>query len=310
MWFKQANIYQVKSQLAYEPTTLETKLDSHAFKPCLPSLPSSHGWAAPLDIDNAPLVHAASGYMLICLQIEEKVLPAAVIKQNVDERIKEIEGMRERKVTGKEKRDLKDEAVRSLLPKAFTKPTRIYGYFDTKNQWLIINTTNANKLERFIETLKRSVDDIELTALEAKYVKGRMTDALLNDKLPTNISIEQSCVLGDPNDQGRSIRCQQQDLSAGPIQTLLTEGCQAEQVAFNWQDHLSFTLTHEFGLKRIRYHDELLEDYQEDEIESPEAKFDADFVIMTQSLSILLKELIAFFSEERKTKTPEAAIAA
>jgi len=88
-----SNSYRSK----YQAESLEAQLTGFTFNPCLPSLPSSCGWVPPIEIENAPLIHYANGYLLFCLQIEDKVLPAAVVRQSLDEKIKHLETTYDRK---------------------------------------------------------------------------------------------------------------------------------------------------------------------------------------------------------------------
>ncbi len=296
MWFKQAQIFQLDHDYSYQPDALEEQLASMAFTPCLPSLPASLGFAPPIDLDGAPLVHAANGYLLFCLQIEEKVLPATVVRQAVNDRIKELEAAEDRKVYRKERNNLKDEMTFTLLPRAFTKVTRIHAYIDTKNHWLVINSNSASKVEKFLEIFKRTVSDIKYHAVEIKKIAPILTKWLLHNDHPRSFTIEKSCTLKDPNQQNRVIRCQHQDLSASPIQSLLKDGCEATQLSLNWQDRIRFTLCEDFSLKTIGYDDEILNLSKDNYSETKEQQFDTDFMIMTESLAPLFRELIEWFA--------------
>lgn len=209
---------------------------------------------------------------------------------------KELEGIEGRKVYQKEKLSLKDEMVITLLPKAFSKFTRIYAYIDTKNHWLILNTTNTKKSTQFISLFKKAITE-DIQASEIKKLSPIITNWLKNQTYPTSFSIEKSCVLQDPDQQNRIIRCQQQDLFASSIQTLIKEGCEAKQLAFCWQDRVYFTLTADnFWLHGIRYQEEITSQAKEIEAESKQQQFIADFFIMTETLAALLKELVNLFS--------------
>lgn len=88
MWFKQVQLFQLlESAPTYKAEDLQQKLEPLRFTSCLPSLFFSAGWVAPFAEEEALLVQAVPGYLLICLQIEEKILPAAVVRQALDEKI-------------------------------------------------------------------------------------------------------------------------------------------------------------------------------------------------------------------------------
>ncbi|WP_423064045.1 recombination-associated protein RdgC [Candidiatus Paracoxiella cheracis] len=299
MWFKQATLFQLSDPVLYKPDRLEEQLAQLSFKSCLPSMPSSAGWVSPIDKEDAPLVHAANGYLLMCLQLEEKVLPAAVVRQELDERIKTIAATQDRKVSQKEKFALKDEIIHTLLPRAFSKFSRIYATIYTKNKWLIIDTTTPSKVEKFLNLFKRSMDKVCYQTIETKKISPILTQWLLHDDCPRSFSIEKNCVLRDPNQETRIIRCQQQDLSASAIQSLLKDGCEVQQLSLNWQDKINFILVDDFTLKNMKYSDEILNRAKDNYGETLEQQFDADFYIMTELLSELLTSLLNLFSKNK-----------
>lgn len=309
MWFKQIQIFQLTDALRYSPDELIEKLQPLAFTSCLPSFHSSMGWASPFDDDNGPLVHGVNGYMMICLQIEEKILPATVIRQELNEKIKQIEMDQDRKVRQREKLSLKDEVVLTLLPRAFTKITRIHAYIDTKNQWLVLNTANAAKTEQFISLFKKSISE-NVHSFALKKLAPIFTHWLKTKDYPHTFSIEKSCVLQDPDQQSRIIRCQHQDLFANGIQAFLKEGCDAKQLALAWHDQVKFVLADDFTLRSVQYEDDVLSQADAMDIETKNQQFDADFVIMTETLSKMLTDLLDLFIDvEKSAKTPEQVAA-
>lgn len=301
MWFKQVQLFQLTDSIPYSPESLAEKLESLAFTSCLPSFHSSAGWVSPFDDDHAPLVHGMNGYMMLCMQVEEKILPAAVIRQELNDKIKQIELADDRKVRQKEKLSLKDEIIITLLPRAFTKLTRLYAYIDTKNNWLILGTANAGKTEQFISLFKKSISE-GVRVPEINKVSPIITHWLKNKSYPKEFSVEKSCVLQDPEQQSRVIRCQHQDLFANSIQAILKDGCEAKQLALCWQDRINFVLADDFSLRSIQYQEEVIAAANEIDAETNKQQFDADFFIMTETLCGLLSDLLALF-----VKTPQQA---
>ena len=309
MWFKQAQIFKLSAPVLSDLNALEEQLAKLEFTPCLPSLPFSYGWTSPIDKDEAPLVHAVNHHLLICMQLEEKILPAIVVRQALNEKIRNIESTQARKVSHKEKYALKDEITQSLLPRAFSKLSRVTAYIDTDNNWMVIDTTTSFKVDIFLKLFKRSLSDVSCHTIETKNIPKIVTRWLLQDTCPRSFFIEQSCVLKDPNLQSRTIRCQHQDLSDAAIQSLLKGGCEVQQISLNWSNKISFTLIDDFTLKSISYHDELLESVKENDIETEDQQFSADVVIMTELLSSLLKQLVRLFGDEAKHKKPQSSAA-
>lgn len=305
MWFKQAQIFQLTKPCSLTAEQLAEYLEPLAFTPCLPSFPASYGWTSPFNAEDAPLVHFANNCLLLCMQFEEKILPSTVVKQAVNEKVKQIAAQFDRKVYNKEKLTIKDEMTQTLLPRAFSKYSKVYAYIDTQNNWLILDTVSATKTEKFLELLRRSCEDLEFEYLETKKVPLLLTNWLLDGDFPNSFSIEKSCVLRDPQQQTRVIRCQQQELSADPVITLLKDGCEVHQLSCAWHDRVNFNLTEKFTLTGIRFHDTVLELAKDSYSESENQKIDADFFIMTETLQGLLKDLLVEFGEgESKVATP------
>src|SRR3990167_5295702 len=200
MWFKQATLFQLTCALKMDQQALCDALSPLSFTPCLPSLPSSMGWVSPIEQTNGPLMYGNQRYWMICLQFEEKILPASVIHQTLEEKALEIEQKESRAVRGKEKQSLKDEVIQTLLPKAFTKKSRVYGYIDLEHQWLILNSNTPAKIERFIAFLKRAITTTDLKSPDVKKPTTMMT-RWVKEQAPDGFGMGQSGVLQDSQQQ-------------------------------------------------------------------------------------------------------------
>lgn len=306
MWFKQASLFQFSRSPTFNQHQLMETLAPLTFTPCLPSLPSSTGWVSPLEMMDGPLVYGSKRFWMICLQFEEKILPASVIRQAIAEKVIEIENKEARAVRAKEKQSLKDEITQTLLPKAFTKKSRVYGLIDLERQYLVINSNMPAKIERFVSFLKRAIAPLDLKSVDVKKPSSVMTQWLKESDAPDNFTIGQSCMLQDPQQERRVIRCQHQDLLAHSVQLFLKEGCDIAQLALSWKDQLKFVLQSDFSLRSIQFQEAVLALSKADYTETAAQRFDADFVIMTEILSQLFDDLLAEFSV--KSPVAEAAV--
>jgi len=306
MWFKQLTIHKL-SPMADEPDQAIEQLDALSFQPCLPSLPSSFGWVPPIDEDEAPLLYAENGFTIICCQFAEKILPATVVRQTLAEQIKQIETAESRKVYQKEKLRLKDEVTHTLLPRAFTKFSKLYAYIDSKNNLLILNSTSANKIESFIGLFKRTFADVDVSPLKLKKISTVLTQWLQTNQYPKSFAIEKACLLQDLNQQKRSIRCQEQNLTSKGIQCHLGEGFSVKQLAMSWHDRVAFVLGDDFSFRSLKYDDQLVSAAKDSFAETLAQQFSADFLIMTETLSEMLNSFLTVFSkqEEKAEETVE-----
>jgi recombination associated protein RdgC len=307
MLFKQIQLFQLKPSSGFFYDQLVERLQLLLFQPCLPSIPISAGWVAPVDEANASLVEQINNRLMICMQVEERILPAAVVRQELQEKVRQLEATRSRKLGKKEKNSLKDEVIMTLLPRSFSKFTRIYAYIDIKNNWLVLGSTNKKKTEQFLSLFKKSVGE-PLNSFEINKIPPVITQWIKNRDYPDAFSIEKKGVLQDANQKTRIIRCQQQDLFVNSIHDFIKDGCELKQIALMWRDSIRFVLSDDFTLRSIKFEDELIGQVKEMEAETRQQKFMADFFMMTETLSSLLQDLLTVFAKTEKISHLEETV--
>lgn len=301
MWFKQVQIFKIDAKIHYEE--LLEGLKKLAFRPCLASHFSSKGWVSPIEVDasveDPELARRIDGFVMLCLQIEEKILPATVVRQELANKVREIEQREDRKVRAKERLTLKDEVTFSLLPRAFSKFSKVYAYIDTRTGQLVLSTTSDKKTTEFLATLTKSLGE-EIYALEPEKLSPIITQWLKNHSNPSGFVIEKTCMLQDPNHQHRIIRAQNQDLFANSIQALINDGCEVQQLALSWQEQVKFVLSEGLLLQRIKFHDDVILQSKDLGLESRDQQFDASFMIMAKTFAKLFPELLRLFVASAK----------
>lgn len=294
MWFKKAQIFKFTEKVNFAVDGLQEQLRQLEFTPCPAGLPASQGWIAPSD-ESEDLVYAAGDFLLICLQVETKILPASVVTQSLKERVKLIESKQERKLSYKERTALKQAIYNELLPQAFSKLMREYAFIDLKNNCLILNTNNTKNTQNFLTFFRRCIDNVKPVAFEAKKIPQILTNWLVSNQYPTEFKIEDACVLQDPKQKERNIRIKQQDLSVGYIKELIQNNYIVTQIKLTWSDQITFMLKHDFTLQSLQYSDSVIELTEDDQSNSQEANFRTDFFIMSGILSKMMQELVQVF---------------
>jgi|GEM_PF-339660 len=296
MLFRQLQIFQLKPSSNYFYDQLVENLQLIKFQPCLPSIPLSSGWISPIEEADAALAEQMNNRLMICMQTEERILPAAVVRQELKEKIKQLEAAHGRKLGKKEKASLKDEVIMTLLPRTFSKLSRIYAYIDIKNNWLVLGTTHKKRTEQFLSLFKKSIGETIIN-FEIKKIPPIITQWIDQKDYPSDFSIEKKAVLQDSNQKNRVIRCQQQDLFVNSISEFIKDGCELKQIALLWRDSIRFVLAEDFTLRSIRFEDELIDQVKEMEAETKQQKFMADFFMMGESFSTLLQDLLTIFAK-------------
>lgn len=95
------------------------------------------------------------------------------------------------------------------------------------------------------------------------------------------------------------IHCKQKDVEDEEIIELAKNGS-ISKLALEWEDNLKFVLVEDGTLKRLKFSDYITE--QNDDIlkEDYAQRFNADFILMTATLSELVKNLINEFGGEKE----------
>ncbi|HIG65129.1 MAG TPA: recombination-associated protein RdgC [Methyloprofundus sp.] len=299
MWFKNLAIYRLTEAFTLTPTELEEKLHSLRFKPCSPTEVFSYGWTSPLGRNSEQLIHQANGFMMLCATKEEKVLPTSVINEMTADKISEKEDQEARKLTKKERSELKDQIIFELLPRAFSFSKRTFAYIDPKGGWLIVDAASAKKAEELISFLRKNLVSLPLVPVSTKEKPvTTMTQWLVQNSAPTDVLVEDECELRAPEESGGIIRCKRQDLAAPEIKNHLDTGKQVIKLAISWSDRLSFIVDENLSIKRLKFLDLIQDQVADTETGSAEEQFDVDFTIMSQELSSFLPRMLELFGGE------------
>lgn len=314
MWFKNIRLYQLSQPLQYDAQALHGQLATKRSAPCPKVSPHHIGWTAPIqtqqaDQNDALLVHGANGYLLICLLIDERLLPSSVVKQTVYAKIAEMEQQQDRKVSRREKLGLQDETYFSLLPKAFTKQTRLYAYIDTKHQHMLIDVANKKQVELFLACWHDTVTEVKLTQQPLTPPVTKLTHWVQHDNLPHQLTTLDNIVLRQARNSKTVVRCQNQDVFAEEIQGFLQHDYQVVQLGLQWADKVSFTLKEDGSIGSVRFLELIQETALDINTETVEQRFDADFVIMTETLSQLVQMLLEYINELQTHKSLSAETA-
>ena len=119
MWFKNLIIYRLPELWPDDKTKLQAALDGAAFAPCTGLDWFSEGFAAPMPFE-PDLVFAAGRSQRVALKREDKVLPGAVVRDLLAEKVAAIEAAEARNVGRKEKQELKENITKITHPTSLT----------------------------------------------------------------------------------------------------------------------------------------------------------------------------------------------
>ena len=285
MWFKQCQAYRLPE--TPDAAVLAAALDEHRFAPPCGLDWFTDGFAVPQPFGDE-LVFAANKTLGISLKREERVLPGAVIKTVLDEKIAKIEAEEARKVGRKERQELKEQIVDELLPRAFTRASRTDAVL--VGGYLLINQT-GNKAENLLSHLREALGGLRaLPTFTRRSASELMTQWLLRGEADGQFELDDYVALVGAGDMAPEIRIKREDLTAEEVVQHVKCGKRVAELGLVWRERVVLVLTQDLTLKRIRYLDHLQEDAQS----HGDSGFDlaaASQIIAGNALAMILDEL-------------------
>ena len=298
MWFSNLICYRFKQDVSYEQESFETALEQDKFRPCGNQDLSTFGWTKALGKHGQMLSHFSSDSILVCAKREEKVLPPAVINDLLAEKIEQIETAENRPVKKKEKDELKENLIHSLLPQAFKKSSLQFAFIDQKNGWLIVNSASFNKAEELLALLRKSLGSLPVVPAFVNYdLSLFLTNWLKTYDMPETFEIGLDAELIEPEENGAKVVLKQHDLSSDEITNHLANGKVVTKLALDWQERLRFMLIEDGSIKRVNYADVLKEENADIPKEDLAVKLDADFMLASNEIKEMLESLIRALGE-------------
>lgn len=309
MWFKNCQVFSLKESFDYDAESLEKQLDSQRFLPCSSVDPQTSGWVPPTGNEDAMLVHAANGFIMLALKTEKKLIPSSVLNERLAEKIEELEEREGRKVRKKEKDAMKDEIHHTLVTQAFTQSSVLYGYIDTKKNLVVVNSSSRKKAEDFCNAVRGALGSFKVELPDVNAISIQMTDWLKSAKYPPDLIIEDNCVIEDTR-EGGSLKVAKQDLAADDIIKFIDHGREVVQMTFSWREEVRFTLKDDFSIKSIKFLEGVQDKASDIFTETDAERFDADFTILTDTLREFINYLLETFETAQQTQAePEVEMA-
>ncbi len=288
IFFKNAHLYRAQEDIASSTEVLEEQLGRQAF-----AMPESgregRGWLrAGAGKSRARVV---GGNWLIRMRTAKRILPPAVVKQRVKEVSALIEHRQGYKPGRRQLKDIKDRVLEELLPKAFLQMRDADVWIDRRNGWLVVDTASSKRADEVLSLLSKTVDPFAVEPLQVQTAPGlAMTEWVLEGEAPHGFSIDQDAELRSRGRGQGAIRWVRHSIETVDARRHIEQGKQCTQLAMTWADKISFMLTEDLTLRRLRALDVLKKDLPSDGRDDEEM-FDASFALMAGELAGLLAAL-------------------
>lgn len=294
MWFRNLLVYRITAQMDLNPERIEHALATRPARPCASQEAMTCGFIAPLGKgEDAPLLHAGNGCLLLAVRREERILPGSVVRDALQEKVEEIETAQMRKVYKKERDQLKDEIVMSLMPRAFIRRGVTRAAIDPQNGLLYVDAASSKKAEELLSTLREVLGSLPLRPINVRQAPtASFTDWVRTGNIGCGMTLEDECELRDSAEDGGIVRCKRQDLGSDEVQNHLAAGKLVTKLALDWNEKLRFVLDDKLAIKRLKFSDLLQEEAEEESGEELEARQAASFILMMLTFAEFMPRLM------------------
>ena len=282
MFFRNLTLFRFPASINFDD--LETQLADAALKPVGPMELSSRGFISPFGRaggEDAALMHRIDDAIWLTVGGEDKLLPSSVVNDLLQKKVDEFEAKNARRPGGKMRRQMKDDLVAELLPRAFVRPTRTDALIDLKHGVIVIDTSSRKVAEAVVSQVREALGSFPALPINAEVApRAVMTGWIAGDELPEGLSLGDECELRDPADSGAVVKVQRMELAGEEIDTHLEAGKQVARLALTLDDHAGFVLGEDLVLRKFKLLDGAVEQLGSSERDDIRAEMDARFALM------------------------------
>lgn len=246
---------------------LRAHLEKARFKEML-----SLDWAAKGFVEipaTGELVSTFAGGLAFAVRYDTKILPASVIRNETNKRVKAIEDADGRKVGRKDRLAIRDQVTDDLLPRALHKTAVVTCFYSPEKKHLIVPVSSKPLADVVTSELVHAIGSIKTTTINVSDVKLGLTTKVkqwLEDDASGAFGYDfvpagRVKLVGE----GESVSFDMSTLERAQdgINDALSKNFQASELGMIFKESTSFRLTHEFRLKGLYFSYEPTEDAED-----------------------------------------------
>lgn len=292
IWLRNFIAYRIASDFTITAEEIESALAKRTFiAPGSQDL-FSQGWIQPATHAPDLFSLSANGAVLVALRTDEKILPAAAIRLQADERIKKIEAEEIRKIGRREAKEMREAIVMELLPRALVKSGTQRAIIDLREGFVFVEAGSSAKAENLLSILRETIGSLPTRLIQTQTTPQTAMTNWLESGAPQPFALDADCELKFPGDGGAVARFTRQNLDTDEIRQHLATGKLATRLGLEWNERISFTLTEKMEFKRLQMLDVLQESIEQADAHDQAALFDASFALTLGELRALLPAVI------------------
>jgi recombination associated protein RdgC len=237
------------------------------------------------------LVFEAQPYLMVAMATDRKVLPASVVRQEMESKVQALEETRGRALSRKMKADMREDIEAELLARAFSVRHLYRIWMDRETGIGFVDQSSPKVQETFMTLWRDVVPEVAVTPVQTAVSPiTAMTQWIAAGEAPRGFSIDQDAELRSAAAGQATVRYVRHPLEASEIRQHVVDGKQCTRLALTWADRVSFVLSEDFSLKRLQWAETSESEGSSDQ--SDEERFEADFALASGDMAQLVHDLI------------------
>lgn len=290
MFFKSAVIFRFNPSLDF--SQLDELLPEAALKPVGPLEMSSRGFISPFGRGEEGLSHRISDAIWLSVGGEDKILPSAVVNDQLQKKLKEIEEKEGRKPGGKTRKRVKEDILQELLPRAFVKPSRTDALIELEQGFIAVDASSRKTGENVVSEVRRALGSFPALPLNAEVApRSVLTGWIAGEPLPEGLALGEECEMRDAMEGGAVVKLKNHEMQSDEVAKHLEGGKQVTQLALVLEDHISFVIGEDLIVRKLKFLDGAVDKLENTEHDDLRAELDARFALMSGELKRLFTVL-------------------
>jgi recombination associated protein RdgC len=287
---KNALLYRITEWTPPSQAEIEERLGGSRFAEIGATQLESAGWVEPRGKKHGALIENVGGQLILRLCVERKAVPSSVVKTQLNAQLEKIEADTGRRPKGKKAKELKEDIVHKLLPRAFPKRSTTTVWLDPKTNVVVIDAGSIKKADSVVTRLVELLGGgIVLRPIQtATSPAVAMAEWLKTKDAPAGFAIDRDCELKASDSDKATVRYARHTLDIDEVGAHIEQGKLPTQLAMTWSGRVSFVLSETLALKKLKLLDEIEKAIKADGDDA----FDADVAISTGELAKLIPELL------------------
>ena len=232
-------------------------------------------------------------------------MPSRTIKAELAKRLDKIEADTGRRPKGKKSKELKEDLVHELLPRAFPARSSLPVWISLERKLIVVGAGGTSAADAAGTLLVELFGgDVSLRMVQSAEAPATCMAVWLKDReAPADFTIDRQCELKQPDSEKAAVRYSNHTLDLEEVSEHIAQGKLPTKLAMTWKGRVSFVLTEGLALKQVKLLDVTMEGTDGKDGDG----FDADAAITTGELGPMFADLIEALGGEMAPDLVEAA---